>query len=188
MNLTPTRLVLLALGLAATLIVGLRYRGAFSPGPPVVRAAPPAPREVTLRDGKVRDLTKPAAGKLLVVHFWATWCAPCVEELPGMARWLAENGADPKLDFLAVSVDDDWKTVDAWLAKTKLEGAAGMPMALDPKKAVAQAFGTEKFPETWVLGPDGSVLFHSAGPLDWSDREFRKVVESLKARVGPPLG
>jgi thiol-disulfide isomerase/thioredoxin len=147
-------------------------------------AAPAGPRPVTLRDGKVRDLAK-APGKLLVVHFWATWCPPCVEELPGLLAYANSVMGDPSVEVLAVSVDTDWKTVDAFLEKTK---ATGLPVALDPARATAKAFGTEKFPETWFLDPSGKVIEAFIGPAQWGHPETRKRLAALleQTRKGLP--
>lgn len=147
------------------------------------------PRPVTLRDGKTRDLAK-APGKLLIVHFWATWCPPCVEELPGLLEYAQSVKGDPAVEILAVSVDTDWKTVDAFLEKTK---ATGLPIALDPQRATAKAFGTEKFPETWFLDPQGKVVEAFIGPVRWGQPDTRKRLTELRAIAvktlpGGPVG
>ncbi len=151
-------------------------QGPTSPAPaPALEAA--GPRPVTLRDGSVRDLSRPP-GKLLVVHFWATWCPPCVEELPGLTEWAKSVKDDPAVEILAVSVDTDWKAVDAFLKKIN---AAALSVALDPERKTAKAFGTEKFPETWFLGPDGKVLDGFIGPVQWSRAETLKRLAELRA-------
>ncbi len=146
---------------------------------PVDKAAPASSRPVILRDGKSRDLAK-APGKLLIVHFWATWCPPCVEELPGLLEYAQSVKGDPAVEILAVSVDTDWKTVDAFLEKTK---ASGLPVALDPQRKVAKAFGTEKFPETWFLDPQGNVVDSFIGPVKWDHPDTRKRLVELRAMV-----
>ena len=189
MTFSKSRIVVLALGTVVTLALGLAYRDALRKGPAKVTEAPPAaaatpgPRPVALRDGATRDLAAPS-GKLLVVHFWATWCAPCEEELPGLVAWWKEAKADPRVELVAVSVDEEWATVEAFLAK---RGAADLPVALDPAKAVASAFGTAKFPETWFLSPSGEVVFHQVGPLDWAAPASRAALAALaQETLGPP--
>lgn len=205
MNFSKTRIALLALGAIVTIALGTTYRGALTKGSTKVLEAPPAaasaaaadampgaarpnpaadkagPSPVTLKDGTTRDLSAPS-GKLLVVHFWATWCAPCEEELPGLLAWWREAKADPRIELVAVSVDEDWKTVDGFLAKRK---AGDLPLALDPKKSAATTFGTLKFPETWVLAPDGTILIHQIGPQDWSAPDTRTLFAALTARALP---
>ena len=187
MNLSKTRIVLVALAAIVTIVLGFTYRGALSKGaakvtePPPAAAAKPAPSPVALKDGATRDLSAPS-GKLLVVHFWATWCAPCEEELPGLVAWWREAKADPRIELVAVSVDEEWKVVDGFLAK---RGAADLPLALDPKKSAATTFGTLKFPETWFLSPSGEVLFQWIGPQDWSSAKARADLAALTARAFP---
>jgi thiol-disulfide isomerase/thioredoxin len=188
MSLSKSRIALLALGAIVTVALGVTYRDALRKGsmkvvePPPAAAAKPAPSPVALKDGATRDLSAPS-GKLLVVHFWATWCAPCEEELPGLVAWWREAKADPRIELVAVSVDEEWAVVDGFLAK---RGAADLPLALDPKKSAASAFGTEKFPETWFLSPDGEVLLHQVGAQDWSSPAARSVLQALVARSFGP--
>lgn len=201
MNLSRTRIALVTLGAIVTIALGLTYRGALTKGsvkvtepPPAAPAMPgsgqgtpnptavrPGPSPVTMKDGTTRNLSAPS-GKLLVVHFWATWCPPCEEELPGLVAWWKEAKADPRIELVAVSVDEDWKTVDGFLAK---RNAATLPLALDPKKSAASAFGTEKFPETWILAPDGTILIHQVGAQDWSAPATRSLFSALTARALP---
>ncbi len=156
MSLSKSRIALLALGAIVTVALGITYRGALRKGsvkvtePPPAAAAKPAPSPVALKDGATRDLSAPS-GKLLVVHFWATWCAPCEEELPGLVAWWREAKADPRIELVAVSVDEEWKVVDGFLAK---RGAADLPLALDPKKSAASAFGTGEVPRDLVPLPE----------------------------------
>jgi thiol-disulfide isomerase/thioredoxin len=161
-------------------------------GPMTVRALPAAsasvpaatsasPRIVALPGGGTRDLAAPP-GKLLIVHYWATWCPPCVSEFPDLAGFWKEYGKKPGIELLAVSVDEDWKTVDDWLKKN---GIAGVPLALDPRRASAKAFGTEKFPETYVLSPSGEVVDKFVGAILWSAPPLRKRIDEL-LKANPP--
>lgn len=195
MTFSKNRIALLAVGAIVVIALGTTYRDALRKGPAAVREAAPraaarqasapestGPRLVSLKGGGTRDLTAPT-GKLLVVHFWATWCAPCEEELPALVEWWREAKVDPRIELLAVSVDEEWKTVDRFLAK---RGAAGLPLALDPKRTAASAFGTEKFPETWFLSPAGKVVFRQIGPFDWSAPESKSVLQAIAAKaLGP---
>ncbi|HYN40270.1 MAG TPA: TlpA disulfide reductase family protein [Thermoanaerobaculia bacterium] len=201
MNLSKSRIALLALGAIVTVALGLTYRGALkkgstkvlepaaavsavpgsAPDRPNLAADRPGPSLVTLRDGAARDLSSPS-GKLLVVHFWATWCPPCEEELPGLLAWWKDAKADPRIELVAVSVDEDWKTVDGFLAK---RNATDLPLALDPKKKAATTFGTEKFPETWILAPDGTILIRQVGAQNWSAPATRSLFSALAARALP---
>lgn len=150
---------------------------------PVPAAASPssAARSIAVkeRNGTTRNLASPT-GRILVVHFWATWCPPCVEEFPGLVAAYRKLRTRRDIELVTVSVDDAWKIVDPWLAK---QGAKDLPTLLDPTKGAAKAFGTEKFPETWILGPDGSVLAHVAGPMDWTRPEVLRQLDELAAAL-----
>ncbi len=156
----------------------------------VERPAPPSPpstqpRPVELRGGGTLDLAK-APRKLLLLHFWATWCPPCVDELPGVLAYARKIRKDRDVELLAVSVDENWKTVDDWLKK---HGASDLPVALDPQGKTAAAFGTQKFPETYVLSPTGQTLLYVRGPADWGSPEFlRQLAGARKAAEAKPAG
>jgi len=134
-------------------------RGPRLAAPAAKRTLPPGPLPVRARDGAVRDLGE-KTGRGLILHFWATWCAPCREEMPGLVKFAKETKGDRNVEFLAVSADEEWKTVDAWL---KEHGIEGLPVALDPKGGTAHLVGTDKFPETWFVTPSGEILHHVAG-------------------------
>jgi thiol-disulfide isomerase/thioredoxin len=182
------KLPLLALLVVVAAVLAFLSKGSLSLKPDVVAPAAPPPavekaaaapqgsRTVQLRDGASRNLAQPP-GKLFILHFWATWCAPCVEEMPGLLAFLHESKKDPNFEFLAVSVDEDWKIVDGWL---KQHGAADLPVALDPRRETAKQFGTVKFPETYVLSPAGEVLLWVKGSLDWKSPAFARQLEALR--------
>jgi thiol-disulfide isomerase/thioredoxin len=151
-------------------------------GPPA-KPAPDLPKLVELPGGGTRDLSKPPGDKLLVVHFWATWCAPCVEEFPGVVAFWKQFRSNPKVELLTVSVDEGWPAVEGWLKKS---GAAGIPVALDPKRLTAKAFGTEKFPETYVITADGTVLERYEGAIDWNAPGFRQQITDFAAVASKP--
>jgi thiol-disulfide isomerase/thioredoxin len=173
----------LGLGIAVLVCGALAFVANDALRPPEVRvpaaavAAAPAkkavlpagPLVVRDRQGAVRDLAV-KSGRGLILHFWATWCGPCREEMPGLVKFVKETKGDPNVEFLAVSVDEDWKVVDAWL---KERGIADLPLALDPKGDTARRVGTKLFPETWFVAPSGEIFHYVDGPADWNDPKLR---------------
>lgn len=114
-------------------------------------------------------------GKVVLVHFWATWCPPCVEELPQLEKlYRSLQGKD--LEILAVSVDDNAdRSVTPFLAKHKVS----FPVLFDPGGVVARKYGTIKFPETYVLDRSGMVRFKVIGPLEWTSQDTTTAIQRL---------
>jgi thiol-disulfide isomerase/thioredoxin len=133
------------------------------------RTAPAGPLLVLGSDGTRRDLASKTR-KALILHFWATWCAPCREEMPELVKFVRDTKDDTRVEFLAVSTDEDWKVVDAWL---KERGISGLPVALDPKGAIASRYGATGYPETFFIAPSGEIVQHFVGPADWSKAQVR---------------
>lgn len=118
--------------------------------------ARPAPKSVWTDRSGSRVTLEDFRGKYVLLNFWATWCPPCVEEVPSLER-LAERLATSRPDILVVapSVDEDgWKVVDPFLRKM---GADSFRVVLDTGKS-ASKFGTRKLPETWLIAPDGTIM------------------------------
>lgn len=112
-------------------------------------------------DGKKMGLAD-VQGKVVFLNFWATWCPPCVEEMPSMKRLQARMADDPNFSMVTISTDEEWAEVRQFF-----EGdAPPFPVLLDPGGDLAKRYGTEKFPETYVL-VDGRLVGHIVGPRDW---------------------
>lgn len=111
-------------------------------------------------------------GKVLVLNFWATWCPPCISELPSlnaMARTLAPKG----VVVVGVSIDQDEKAYKAFVQRFKLS----FETARDPEASISSEYGTFKIPETYVIGPDGKVLEKFVSDRDWMDPAILKRLE-----------
>ena len=118
-------------------------------------------------------------GKVVMVHFWATWCPPCVEEIPTLVK-LYSQFAGKDFEMLAVSVDEGGaKAVTAFMQREKL--ALPAPVLLDPDRSVAGLYGTYKFPETYVVDRQGVVRYKVIGPRNWTDPETIQVLKSIIA-------
>lgn len=128
------------------------------------------------RDGRKIDLTN-EKGKLLIVHFWATWCPPCVEEIPALSRFWDEYGKRDDLELYAISVDKDWKTIDNFAAKHPNK----LPVYRDPDAKTAARFGSSQYPETYIVNKKGRVLHRLQGAVSWEDPEFRQRIQQLLA-------
>lgn len=137
-------------------------------------AAPELP--IYTRDGKKIDLTR-EKDRVLIVHFWATWCPPCVEETPALSRFWETIKDRGDVSLYAISVDKDWKTVDNFLKKNP----SAIPLFHDPGAATAKRFGSTQYPETYIVNRKGRVLFRVQGPVDWANPEVRSRIEQILA-------
>ena len=115
-------------------------------------------------------------GKLVLVNFWATWCEPCRAEMPSLSQ--LAKGYDPKtFEVVAVSVDEAWAPVEKFLAPD-----SPFKVVLDQGGRVSQAWGTSKFPESYLVDAEGRVRLKFVGPRVWTDPNFDAVLESFGAR------
>jgi thiol-disulfide isomerase/thioredoxin len=147
---------------------------------PARPAAVAGPRVVRMRDGSPRDLAS-RTGKGLILHFWATWCPPCREEMPDLVKFVKDTKGDANVEFLSVSADESWKIVDAWLRKN---GIDGLPVALDPKGPTASLYGVTGYPETFFITPSGEIVEHLIGPADWNTQQLRTFVAEFSRASG----
>ena len=137
-------------------------------------AAPELP--IFDRAGTKTDLSK-EKGKLFIIHFWATWCPPCVEEIPALSKFWDKYRTRNDVELFAISVDKDWKTIDDFMTKNP----SSIPLFRDPDGATAKRFGTTQYPETYVVNDKGRVLFRVQGGIDWSDPDVRARIDQLLA-------
>jgi peroxiredoxin len=156
----------------------LKNQGAVSP-PKIGEKVP----DFVLKDrsGKTFQLSS-FRGNLVFLNFWATWCPPCVEEIPAM-EVLNQRFKAKKFMMIAVSVDDSWERIDTFL--NALSHPPSFLVLLDEDKALTTGiYGTEKFPETYLIGPDGTLLKKFAGSYNWTDPKQLKEFETLLSKKG----
>jgi len=113
-------------------------------------------------------------GHPVAVNFWATWCPPCVEEVPSLETMATGlEGTDMRL--LAVSVDDGWDPIRRFFVKGTKIG-----VLLDESKNVPGTFGTKQYPETYFVDATGQVRYYFANKRNWSKPEAIACLESLR--------
>ena len=113
-------------------------------------------------------------GKFVLLNFWATWCPPCIEEIPSL-NLIHERLSDQGLVVLGVSVDEDKDEYDRFLERARVR----FPTVRDPERRVSTLFGTLKYPETYLIDPEGIVIRKYVGPQDWSRPEIFNYLSSL---------
>ena len=111
-----------------------------------------------------------------LVHFWATWCPPCIDEIPALQRLAQDFSGQEGFVVVMVAVDDSTNKVTTFLGP-------GWDMVLfDPNWDVAKRYGTSKLPETYLV-VRGQVVDKFVGATDWDDPEIR---EKLTSHLGVP--
>lgn len=119
-------------------------------------------------------------GKVVVVHFWAKWCPPCIEELPLMERALQELDAGKELVVLPLSLDRNAETVAAFYAAADV---TTLPVVLDARGAAMRALEIRGLPSTVILNRDGKEIARRAGVVDWSSKAVTGIIEDALAAV-----
>jgi len=107
-------------------------------------------------------------GKLVFLNFFATWCAPCRQEMPAMER-LYRSYRDKGLVLVAVNVRETAREIPAFIRELKLT----FPVLLDGDGAVAYKYMVRGLPATYLIGRDGQMLWRAFGPRAWDGPEAR---------------
>ena len=116
-------------------------------------------------------------GKILVINFWATWCPPCVEEMPSLNRF-QQAFAGRGVEVLAISVDEDEKLYRDFLQQHNVR----MRTVRDPGKKVSSLYGTFKYPESYIADREGRLVRKIIGPADWMSENMVSVFADLTGK------
>ncbi len=119
-------------------------------------------------------------GSHFLLHFWAKWCEPCAEEIPGLLDFAARIGSERKLKVLAVSLDPKLEDSLSLLPDQGKKLPSGFLLALDPDHRVAESLGSWQYPETYLVDPAGKILEKWVGPQKWQKAE---VLEYFRRRL-----
>ena len=114
-------------------------------------------------------------GRILLVDFWATWCAPCKVSFPALDA-LAASLKDRGVDVLAVSVDAGRKNLDAFLAAQPIKA---MRILIDPEMTAADAFKVAALPTSFIIDRQGRIRFTHAGYGPEAVERFGAEIRSL---------
>jgi thiol-disulfide isomerase/thioredoxin len=167
---------------AAVLSIGrdtaLATMGSAGAGQRWLQAAPnEAKPNFALSDmeGSPHEL-KQRAGRVVLVHFFATWCEPCREELSSLSRLLKRAGGEPP-SVLAVDVAEVPARVRRFLETTPVN----FPVLLDPDRAVTKAWGVSVLPTTFVLDRELALRLFVEGDLDWTRADVVAALDQIGA-------
>lgn len=161
------------LGLGAVLVVGI---GESKRTAGQARVGEPAPDFVMPRYGGGQVSLAELRGRVVMLNFWASWCGPCVEELPYMVK-LAREFEDRGLTFVAASRDDAPADVGIFLDRRVPDAAPYVTISSD---AMAGAYAVQALPMTYFIDREGKVLELQRGKV--SEASLRRMIEQA---LGP---
>ena len=174
----------LTAALFALILAGVQTPAAAGQAPPLLGAfgdnftlldpPVPAPPETFAALDGTRVRLADFKGRVVLVNFWATWCAPCIFEMPSLDRLQAALG-DRGLAVLAVSIDRGGAKVIRPFAKRL--GLEHLGLYHDDKGALFKAFGVTGLPTTFLIDRRGRIVGAYPGPAEWDGPEARALIE-----------
>lgn len=128
---------------------------------------------MTDSDGNPYSFTK-EKGKVVFLNFWATWCAPCLKEMPDVQRLFDDYG--DKVGFVLVTEEDTAK-VQIFLRKKGYT----LPIYLTEKANIPEELASKSVPTTYIIGKSGKIVRAETGAIDWNSNEVRSLLDGLLA-------
>lgn len=122
-------------------------------------------------------------GKTIIINFWATWCAPCIEEFPSLIS--LANAEEENLVLLAISVDENPENIQKFLGKLpdpvrEMMKQDNIIIVHDKNKIISSdVFQTSTYPESFIIAPDLTINRKVIGSLDWMSDEMRRSLRAL---------
>ena len=156
---------------------------------PDAEAPPPASQAVMierpvpdfiLKDIRGNDINlQNYKGRVILLNFWASWCAPCIHEFPQFINLAREM--EDKIIIIAVSTDDSRDKIDGFLKKLDFRPTENIIIARDPDKTISRdIFGTIRLPETIIISPHLMMTTKIAGnPIPWDSQEMKEEIEGI---------
>jgi len=149
---------------------------------------PPRPTpEQSFEDAAGKEITLAAfRGKVVLVNFWATWCVPCVKEMPALDR-LARRLAGQ--DFALVAISEDRGGVAVVEPFLKKLGTANIDIYIDARGTFARAIGIKGLPTTMLIDREGRAVGAYVGAAEWDSPEAEALIRHFMAQpaVAPDI-
>ncbi len=139
--------------------------------PPRIGSSAP---DFSVRDSEHQVGLAQFHGQIVVLNFWATWCAPCVEEVPSLVEMQRRMRAKG-VTVLAVSIDVDENAYRQFVRDHNVN----LITVRDPDQKVSKLYGTFGWPETYIIDRSGVVRRKFIGPVDWTEPEVTDFLSKL---------
>ena len=111
-------------------------------------------------------------GRFVLLNFWASWCSPCLKEMPDFEKAYKDMGSN-KMAVLAVGMGESIKKIQVFFKKYSFS----FPLLADDNMQITKLYGVKNIPVTYLIDPDGLVLGRALGVRDWADSDFLKFMK-----------
>jgi peroxiredoxin len=129
---------------------------------------------------------KQFSGKVVVLHFWAAWCAPCIPEIKEWIQFVQQQ-KDQDIVWIAISEDESWKkpfeVIQSMGQKNSFN--SNVFLLLDESAKTSESYGIYQYPETYVISPQGEVVVKWVGAREWNStwgQQALSVLQQLKSK------
>lgn len=130
--------------------------------------------DFTVQDADRKVTLSQLQGQIVVLNFWATWCPPCVEEMPSLIA-MSQRMKDRGVTVVGVSIDVDGEAYHRFLK----DHGVNFLTVRDPDQKSSRLYGTSGWPETYIIDRNGVVRRKFIGPVDWNSHEVSEFLSKL---------
>jgi peroxiredoxin len=174
--------IVLALGISIFILLKLNESEIFFSGTVKLEVGKAAPDfAFPGLDGRMISLSD-HRGKVVLVNIWATWCRPCVDEMPSMEK-LYQELRNKDFEILAISIDSDGaEVVASFMQEYKLT----FPALIDSEGSIKESYGVTGVPESFIIDQHGILVKKIIGAADWASSDailfFRNLIQKRQAK------
>lgn len=117
------------------------------------------------------------AGKVVILNFWASWCGPCIEEVPSLIKLIKEMKGEVKL--IAISGDSNREDIDIFLKSFPELRGADIQIVFDEDRRFMKMFEVQRLPESMILGVDHKLVKKIIGTIEWFNQDSLAYMKAL---------